>query len=62
MGSTDTNAVVATRGRSGARVGQIQQDGGCRRSADVLASTLGATDGSESIRQVGKLLEASSVL
>ena len=34
-----------------------QQDGGYCRSTDVLGSGLSATEGSESIRQVGKLLD-----
>ena len=41
-------------------MGQIQQDGGCRRSADVLAFGLSATEGSESKRQVGKVLEVQA--
>ena len=56
MGSTDIAAVVPTRGGV-ARASRIWRDGGCDRIFDVLAPSLSTTDGGESIRQVGKLLE-----
>ena len=56
MESTDIAAVVPTRGGV-ARASQIWQDGGCDRIFDVLAPGLSTTEGGESIRQVGKLLE-----
>ena len=56
MGSTDIAAVVPTRGGV-ARASQIWHDGGCDRILEVLAPGLSTTEGGETIRQVGKLLE-----
>ena len=56
MGSTDIAAVVPTRGGV-ARASQIWQDGRYDRIFDVLAPGLSTTEGGESVRQVGVLLE-----
>ena len=56
MGSTDITAVVTTRGGV-ARASQVWQEGRYNRIFDVLAPYLSTTEGSESICQVGELLE-----
>ena len=59
MGSIDTTAVVTTR-RGLARASQVWQDGRHDRTNNVLALHLSATEGSESICQMGKLHEMSA--
>ena len=56
MGSNDTAAVVTAR-RGLARASQVWQDGRHDRTFNVLAPHLSATEGSESICQMGKLHE-----
>ena len=56
MGSNDTAAVVTAR-RGLARASQVWQDGMHDRTFNVLAPHLSATEGSESLCQMGKLHE-----